>query len=195
MAMTVDLARAKAKRWTSGDLEALPAREDDTRYEIIDGELFVTPSPSDLHQLVAGLVHARLWSYLRPFGVGRAFISPSDVRRGDQRRNRVQPDVFVIRLIDGKRSPFPFELSDLLLAVEVESPSDPEYDYQTKRKLYLGNHVPEYWIISPVARTLARWRGVSDPGELFTARLEWQPPGMPEPFVLDLPAFFDEAFG
>ena len=184
---------ADRTEWTIDMLDALP--DDGQRYEIIDGELFVTPSPSDLHQLVAGLLHARLWSYMRPFLVGRAFISPSDVRRGDQRRNRVQPDVFVLRLIDGKRPAFPFNSSHLLLAVEVESPSDPAYDYQIKRTLYLGNAVPEYWIINPVARTLARWRGAADPGELFTVRVEWQPTGMSEPFVLDLPAFFDEAFG
>jgi len=86
-------------------------------------------------------------------------------------------------------------LSDLLLAVEVESPTDPAYDYQTKRELYLGNGVPEYWILSSAARTVARWRGVADAGELLTARLEWQPAGMAEPFVLDLREFFDDALG
>ncbi|HKO16660.1 MAG TPA: Uma2 family endonuclease [Gemmatimonadaceae bacterium] len=179
--------------WTVELLDALP--DDGQRYELIDGELFVTPAPSDLHQLVAGLLCARLWAYLRPWNVGRAFISPSDVRRADRARNRLQPDVFVIRLRDGGRPAYPFELSDLLLAVEVESPSNPAYDYQTKRELYLLGGVPEYWVVSPVARTLARWRGVVDPGELVTGRLEWQPGGMPEAFVLDLPEFFEEAFG
>jgi Uma2 family endonuclease len=74
-------------------------------------------------------------------------------------------------------------------------PSDPGYDYQTKRKLYLEGGVPEYWIFSPLARTAARWRGTIDRGELLTARLEWQPAGMDKPFVLDLPEFFDEALG
>jgi Uma2 family endonuclease len=179
--------------WTVEMLDALP--EDGQRYELIDGELFVTPAPSDLHQLVAGLLYARLWAYLRPWSVGRAFISPSDVRRGDRTRNRLQPDVFVLRLLEGNRPPYPFALSDLLLAVEVESPSNPAYDYQIKRKLYLPAGVPEYWVISPIARTLARWRGATDTGELVTGRLEWQLGGMPEAFVLDLPEFFNEAFG
>src|SRR5262245_2269013 len=141
--------------WTVEMLDALPG--DGQRYEIIDGELFVTPAPSDVHQLVLGALYSRLRQYFRPSSVGRAFGSPSDVRRGDRRRNRVQPDVFVVRLIDNKRPAYPFDLADLLLAAEVESPSNPEYDYHTKRTLYLSSGVPEYWIVSPVTRTFARW--------------------------------------
>ena len=75
------------------------ALEDDgQRYELIDGELFVTPSPVDLHQLVVGELHARLRDYLRAYRVGKPMVSPSDVRRGDRTRNRVQPDVFVVRV-------------------------------------------------------------------------------------------------
>jgi Uma2 family endonuclease len=119
--------------------------------------------------------------------------APSDVRRGDRRRNRVQPDAFVVRLIDGKRAPYPYEMSDLLLAVEVPSPSNPAYDYHTKRELYLANGVPEYWVLNAEARNLSRWRGAADPGEVLSARVEWRPAGMAEPLVIDLPAFFDEA--
>jgi Uma2 family endonuclease len=179
--------------WTVEMLDTLP--DDGQRYEIIDGELFVTPAPSDVHQLVASVLWARLWAYLRPSTIGRALMSPSDVRRGDTRRNRVQPDVFVVRLAEGQRPPYPFSLSDVLLAVEVESPSTPAYDYQTKRELYLSNGVSEYCIYNPLARTLARWHGASDAGALLTARLEWQPDGMPEPLVLMLPDLFDEALG
>jgi hypothetical protein len=62
----------------------------------------------------------------------------------DRTRNRVQPDVFAVRLVDGGRPPYPYELRDLLLAIEVESPDNPAYDYQTKRRLYLSNGVPEF---------------------------------------------------
>lgn len=179
--------------WTVEMLDALP--DDGQRYEIIDGALFVTPAPSDVHQLVVGTLYARLRAYMRPSHAGRAFASPADVRRGDRRRNRVQPDVFVVRLMDNERPPYPFDLADLLLAVEVESPSNPAYDYQTKRELYLGNGVPEYWIVNPLARTIARWRGVAEPAELLVGRLEWQPAGMTEPFVLVLDEFFEDALG
>ena len=69
--------------WTVEMLDELP--DDGQRYELIDGELFVTPAPSDVHQLVVGAVYARLRQYLRPSSVGRVFNSPADVRRGDRR--------------------------------------------------------------------------------------------------------------
>jgi Uma2 family endonuclease len=179
--------------WTIEMLDALP--DDGDRYEVIDGELFVTPAPSDVHQLVVLAVAARLREYLRPSMVGRPFVAPSDVWRGDRLRNRVQPDVFVVRLTDGERPAYPFKLADLLLAVEVVSAGNSAYDYQTKRELYLRSGVPEYWIIDPDARTIARWRSAADPGELLTTQLEWRPAGMSSAIVIDIRAFFEDALG
>jgi Uma2 family endonuclease len=178
-------------RWTVEMLDALP--DDGNRYEIIDGELFVTPSPAGIHQFVVLALATRLRAYMHSTPVGRVIISPSDVRRPDRERNRVQPDVFVIRLHAGKYPMDPFELSDVLLAVEVVSPSNPEYHYQTKRELYLGNGVPEYWIVDPYARTFARWRGAADPGELLAQQMEWQPAGVDGPLVIEIPGFFEDA--
>jgi Uma2 family endonuclease len=120
-------------------------------------------------------------------------VSPSDVRRGDRRRNRVQPDVFVIRKVDGRRPPYPYELHDLLLAVEVVSPGNPLLDYQVKRDLYLRECVGEYWVINPGARNVSRWRGRDDPGEVLSKTVSWQPEGMSVPFVVDLAGFFEAA--
>lgn len=177
--------------WTVDLLDALP--DDGCRREIIDGELFVTPAPSDVHQLVAAEFWRRLSLYLRPARVGRALISPADVRKPDRARNRVQPDVFVVRLQDGSRPSYPYALRDLLLAMEVASPGNPILDYQVKRELYLSNGVPEYWIVNAEARVVSRWRSLDDPGEEFARAITWQPAGMPEPLVLDLPALFLEA--
>ena len=179
--------------WTVEMLDALP--DDGQRYEIIDGELFVTPAPSDVHQYVVGELHFQLLQYLRRSGVGHPVMSPADVRREDRRRNRVQPDIFVVRVRDAKRPAYPFDLTDLLLAVEVESPSNPRYDYQTKRLLYLNSGVPDYWIVSPSARVISRWRRPEDPGEILSEQLTWHPTGMTTPFVVDLPHFFAEALG
>jgi Uma2 family endonuclease len=179
--------------WTVEMLDELP--DDGQRYEIIDGELFVTPAPIDVHQYVVGALFAQFYQYLRGSGVAYPIGSPSDVRREDRRRNRVQPDVFVLRVTHGKRPTYPFSLSDLLLVVEVESPSNLRYDHQTKRKLYLAGGIPEYWIVSPEARTVCRWRRLDDPGEILIQQITWHPTGMAEPLVIDLPAFFAEALG
>jgi Uma2 family endonuclease len=179
--------------WTVEMLDELP--DDGQRYEIIDGVLFVTPAPSDVHQYIVGELYARLLAYFRDSGVGYPVISPADVRREDRRRNRVQPDIFVVRVTNGKRPVYPFELTDLLLAIEVESPSNPRYEYQTKRVLYLQSGVPEYWVVSAQARTVSRWRGDDEPGEILSERLVWEPRGMALPFVLGLAPFFVEAIG
>lgn len=179
--------------WTVEMLDALP--DDGQRYEIIDGVLYVTPSPSDVHQLVIGEISRLIHDYLRGSTLGRVLFSPSDVRRGDRTRNRVQPDVYVVRLAEGRRPAYPYDLDDLLLAIEVQSPSNPLLDYQIKRELYLSNGIPEYWIVNPDARVITRWRNVDDPGEVFSRRIEWHPQGMTTPLVIDIPRLFEEALG
>jgi Uma2 family endonuclease len=179
--------------WTVEMLDALP--DDGKRYEIIDGVLHVTPAPSDVHQLVAAAFYRRLHQYLRPSTIGRALISPADVRKEDRSRNRVQPDVFAVRLLDGKRPPYPYTLTNLLLAIEIESPGNPLYDYHTKRELYLANGVSEYWVVNVEARIVSRWRGLEDPGEVFSRRVTWLPQGMNVAMEIDLPGLFDEALG
>ena len=149
--------------WTVDMLDALP--EDGQRYELIDGVLFVTPGPGESHQDIVGALFRLLHEYLSGHGVGKAMISPADIRRGDRTRNRVQPDVFVVRLVGGSRPAYPYELADLLLAVEVVSPSNPILDNQVKRDLYLREGVVEYWVINPDARNISLWRGRDDPGD------------------------------
>ena len=85
--------------WTVEMLDDLP--DDGNRYELIDGELFVTRAASDVHQLVIVSLVTRLHAYLRPSSVARVIMSPSDVRRPDRERNRLLPDVFGEHLIDG----------------------------------------------------------------------------------------------
>ncbi len=134
-----------------------------------------------------------LREYLQPLGAGRAKISPADARRGDRTHNRVQPDMFVGPVADGKRPAYPHDLHDLLLAVEVVSPINPRLDYHIKRELYLRDGVGEYWVVNPDARKVSRWRGRDDPGEWLSERIEWSLPDAAQPFVLMLPEFFDEA--
>lgn len=65
----------------------------------------------------------------------------------------MQPDVFVVRRIEGKRPAYPYELRDLILAVEVVSPSNPVLDYRVKRALICGKASGEYW--DPDARNVS----------------------------------------
>ncbi|MDQ2667757.1 MAG: Uma2 family endonuclease [Gemmatimonadota bacterium] len=177
--------------WTVEMLDALP--DDGQRHEIVDGELFVTPSPAYAHQFVLSELHARIHGYLRGSTVGRVLFPPSDIRRNDRSRNRVQPDLYVVRL-DGKALPVePFGIADLLLAVEVASPGNLRYDYHTKRTLYLEGGVPEYWVVNPEARNISRWRTEADPGEMLSREIAWQPAGMATSLLIDVEELFREA--
>src|SRR4051812_12449020 len=77
--------------WTVDMLEALP--EDGSRYEIIDGALYVTPSPDLAHQSVITRLIVLVHQYLEPERRARVVTSPSDVRQSE--RTCVQPDVYV----------------------------------------------------------------------------------------------------
>lgn len=182
---------ATLNEWTVDMVDALP--DDGQRYELIDGTLFVTPAPAEAHQDIVGALYRRLHAYLDGLGIAKAMIAPADVRRGDRSRNRVQPDVFAVRLAEGKRPAYPYEVRDLLLAIEVASPGNPMLDYQVKRDLYLREGIGEYWVVNPEARNVSRWHGRDDPGELLSREVVWHPRGMPEPFVLNLGEFFDDA--
>src|SRR5262245_28311856 len=112
------------RRWTRHDLEDLP--DDGNRYEVIDGELLVTPSPSLLHQAAAFELAKRFDEYLQRERVGYVFMAPSEIVLSDTRA--VQPDVLVAPLIDGKRPSDFADIKHLLLAAEVLSPSTARAD-------------------------------------------------------------------
>src|SRR5215469_18123750 len=79
-------------RWTYKDYAALP--DDGKRYEIVDGVLFMAPSPGRWHQKAAGQLYKLLSSYIEDTGLGEVYIAPFDVELADD--VTVQPDVMVI---------------------------------------------------------------------------------------------------
>ena len=172
--------------WTVERLDALP--DDGQRYEIIDGELFVTPAPAYVHQYAIAGIFKRLDAYLAGTGIGRAAFAPIDVTFS--RATRVQPDVVVLPLVDG-RAPLSWEEAGrLLLVVEVRSPATAKRDRGRKRELYQRQGVPEYWLVDTDAETIERWRPGSDRPELCTERITWRPDGAATALSIDLAEFF-----
>jgi hypothetical protein len=110
---------AQQTEWTADMARALP--DDGKRYEVLDGELFVTPSPRLPHQLVVGSLFVALDAYVRAHSLGLALMSPADIEFSPRRL--VQPDVFVAPFT-AKGPPRDWrDISSLLVAIEVLSPS------------------------------------------------------------------------
>jgi Uma2 family endonuclease len=178
------------RRWTTADVREL-TRDDRAwpRYELIAGELLVTPAPRSAHQVAVWLLVTLLDAYLEREAVGLALTSPSDLELHPD--TITQPDVFVIPVettIAGEMLEWP-DVKSLLLAIEVLSPSSLHTDRVKKRDFYLENGVEEYWIVDLDARVFERWRPAQETPELLHDRLEWAPRGH-DPLEIDIPAFF-----
>lgn len=177
-----------AKVWTVADLEQLP--DDGNRYEVIDGELFVTPSPNLDHQEAVLHLGRLLADYLGAQRVGHAVVAPADVvfspRRG------MQPDLFVMPLLDGRRPRRFTDVGRLLLAVEALSPGTARADRVKKRTVYREEAVPEYWIVDLDGRVFER----SVPGdhriEVIADSLTWSPEGSSIALEIDVERYFRE---
>ncbi|HEX5435939.1 MAG TPA: Uma2 family endonuclease [Gemmatimonadaceae bacterium] len=157
------------------------------RYEVVDGELLVTPAPRKLHQLVVNELHLALGNYLKREPIGRAFASPADLSWGH--RKLVQPDVFVVPL-DEVRKPEWTAVRHLLLAVEVLSPSNARGDRIVKRKLYQHEGVPAYWMVDADAKVVEIWTPEAKAARVERGTLLWHPAGASTPFTLALAELF-----
>ena len=176
------------RQWTADDLDDLP--DDGQRYEVIDGELFVTPAPSLDHQAAVGTLYRILAAYLERERIGYVFVSPADVTFSPRRA--VQPDVFVVPPLDGRRPREFEEVKRLLLAAEVLSPSTARADRVVKRAMFRDEGVAEFWIVDLDARTFERSTPADSHVEVLDARLEWRPEGASTPLVIDVSRYFAE---
>jgi Uma2 family endonuclease len=126
--------------FTVHDLEGMP--DDGRRYELIDGELLVSPAPGLRHQTIAYQLH-RLLDDVCPedlYVVAAPFAVQTDMS------NEVQPDVLVARFDELTDKNLP---AAPVLAVEVLSPSGRLIDLNLKRAHYQRLGTPSYWVLDP----------------------------------------------
>jgi Uma2 family endonuclease len=160
------------------------------RYELIDGELLVSASPTQEHQYAVGRLLVEFDVYLRPGRTAIAVNSPSDIEIVPG--TIVQPDMYVIPYIDGKRPRQRPYRGPLLLAIEVLSPSTARNDQVTKRRFYVRAGV-EYWVVDLESRVVFRNAPGDERVDVHAERIEWRAPGAPASVVIDLEALFREA--
>jgi len=130
-----------ARDWTVADAYALLPESGVTRYEVIDGELFVSPEASWRHQRrifdLAVVLDAACPAGLRVSG------GPINLDIGDRRH--LEPDIAVKRVEDLDASE-----SVPVLLVEVLSPSTWRHDTHCKREVYRDLGVPSFWLVDPI---------------------------------------------
>jgi Uma2 family endonuclease len=167
--------------WTVDDLDGLPG--DGFRYEIFDGSLLVTPAPGTPHVRAASRLHRVLVRQApEEMEIGQgAGVHPDET-------NFYIPDLFVVRSAVMDSDGRGFSPSDLLLAVEVVSPSNPGNDLVLKRHAYAVAGIAEYWIVDGRDRTLRVLR-LESPGKyaddvIVGAGQEWRSE-TPFPLVID----------
>jgi Uma2 family endonuclease len=158
--------------WTIEDLAKLPD-DDGMRYEIVDGSLLVSPQ--------AGKRHGRATTRLRKLLDRQAPPELTTVQEVgvnvQRRRSYFVPDLFVVRNDDfDKDDDDSFDQSDVLLVIEVLSPSNRGNDLVIKRHYYAAGGIPHYWIVDPDKRTLTVLtldgeayveRAVVEPGQVW----------------------------
>jgi len=174
--------------WTVEMLHELP--DDGNRYEIVDGELLVSPAPTIVHQRIVQRLGRLLEDFIRATGMPAEEINvDADIVR--DRHTLVQPDVLVIDWSrGGDRTQWP-PMHSLLLAVEVLSPSTARRDRTTKRALYLSAGV-EYWIADPDARIVEQWTPGSHAPLIAHRQLVWRPAVANQSLVIPVAGLFGE---
>ncbi len=157
-------------RFTAAEILAFPS--DGNRYEVVHGELLVTPGPLPRHQAVVTRLMTRLSAYLEPLGrLDTLYSGPADISWDDE--TLVQPDILVVT--PGEVSNDWRTYRSLLLAVEVLSPSSARGDRTVKRRLYQEHEVETYWIVDAEAKSVEVWRPGAAQAEVVTGTLVWRP--------------------
>ncbi len=161
----------ETKPWTLEELHRLP--DDGNKYELVRGELFVTPPPSEAHENIL----ARLTPLLDPFVAANRLgmvYHPRSVMRFDGSE------------VEWDGAPTP------VLIVEVLSGSTSRRDQLQKRDLYIDAGVEEYWIVDPERETIRTLRaGRAD--QTSTEQLTWSPSGAASSLTVNLRYVFGHA--
>ncbi len=139
-----------AFKFTYEDYRAAPP---DKRYELLDGNLLLTPAPNLKHQDIQARLGSRLARFIEERALGKCFFAPCDVVLSDT--DVVQPDLlFVSRERDHLLSGGENVRGGPDLVVEILSPATADRDRGYKRELYAKHGVMEYWLVDPATETV-----------------------------------------
>jgi Uma2 family endonuclease len=172
----IDMTARPRVRFLATDIWDAP--DNGKIYEVIEGELYVSPAPSWKHQGAVTALAAMLWTFVRGRKLGFVVSAPTGLVLNEH--NGVEPDIIYIsnaraniiteRGVEGTPD----------LVVEALSPSTAARDRGIKMRRYAASGIPHYWILDPANNTLEAYRldgviyqleGVYGPGEIFRPTL------------------------
>lgn len=130
---------------TYEDFCALP--DDGKRYEIINGDLYMSPSPNIPHQKIIINLAAIIHGYVRKHKLGTVLVAPTDVLLSNH--DIVEPDILFVSKENQSIITHKHIKGTPDLITEVLSPSTSRRDLRLKRDLYARSSVPFYWILDP----------------------------------------------
>jgi Uma2 family endonuclease len=176
-------------RWTLADVDRLVEEREglSPRYELVGGELLVTPAPTRRHQRIILRLAFVLQPYLSRHRLGEVVLGPArlELVSGE----RYEPDLFVVPAIDGRSPPADAARVPLLVS-EVLSPGSSRHDRIAKRRAFQANGVPEYWIVDGDALVFEIWKPSDERPAVVDDAITWMPAGASEPLRVDVAAFF-----
>ncbi len=141
----------KHRPLTVHDYMQLP-EDSGKKSELIEGDLFMSPSPTRFHQDILGRLFGPIWAHLQVNPIGKVYTSPFDVTLTDL--NVYQPDLCFFSksrytsLTDHGADGAPD------LVVEILSPGSAKHDLGVKKEIYTRTGVEEFWCVDPVKRTI-----------------------------------------
>lgn len=139
-------------------------------YQLINGKLVMSPSPTPTHQRILRSLSFTLHLFVEEHDLGEILFAPMDVYLSDI--DTPQPDILFIAKarLDIIGEKYVKGAPDLV--VEILSPSTAYYDLKKKKRLYETSGVKEYWIVDPEAREIEVYTLVEDRFELFVRKAE-----------------------
>jgi Uma2 family endonuclease len=171
------------KKWTLEELHSLP--DDGNKYELVRGELFVTPPPTLDHETISARLTRILVPYVAEQGLGLIYHPRAVLRfKGSE----VEPDLMVRQ--PPAKPTTPWDKAPLpILIVEILSDSTRRRDRMQKREFYTDARVEEYWIVDGENATIASVRAGRE-DVLSSGELTWSPSRATVPLRIDLAQVF-----
>ncbi|MDA8215494.1 MAG: Uma2 family endonuclease [Nitrospiraceae bacterium] len=163
---TAALEKTK-KQYTYEDYEKLP---EGAPYQLIGGELIMTPSPVPYHQIISRRIEFELLKFVEDRKLGEVIDAPMDVYLSET--ETYQPDIIFIsnermNIIGEKK----IEAAPDLV-IEILSESTAYYDLRHKKRIYESSGVKEYWIADPMEKSIEVYENVNGEFKIYSQAME-----------------------